>query len=190
MTNKKQPVNGLNVKQEAFCQEYIITLNGTQAAIKAGYSEKTATMQASRLLTNDNVSQRITELKATRSKKAEIDATYVLNRLVEIDQMDALDILAGDGSIKPIQEWPKVWRQYLSGFEVAELFEGSGKDREQIGILKKIKWPDKTKNLELLGKHVDVNAFKTITETKVTIQDMSDDELTRKLEQLVSGSKD
>ena len=57
-------------------------------------------------------------------------------------------------------------------------------------MLKKIKWPDKVKNLELLGKHVDVNAFKTVVENKVTIQDMTDDELTRRLQQLTAGSED
>jgi phage terminase small subunit len=44
--------------------------------------------------------------------------------------------------------------------DLSELWEGSGDERQMIGLLKKIKWPDKVKNLELLGKHVDVQAFK------------------------------
>jgi phage terminase small subunit len=43
---------------------------------------------------------------------------------------------------------------------MAELSEGRGGKRVQIGVLKKIKWPDKIRNLEMLGKHVSVNAFK------------------------------
>lgn len=152
--------NKLTDKQERFCREYIIDLNGAQAAIRAGYAEDSARVTASRLLSNDNLTDRIAELKAQRSEKLSIDASYVLQRHVEIDQMDVLDILDDDGSMRPVREWPKVWRQYLSGMDVAELFEGSGDAKQQIGLLKKIKWPDKVKNLELLGKHVDVQAYK------------------------------
>ena len=68
------------------------------------------------------------------------------------------------GSIKPPPEWPMVWRNFISGIDMSELFEGRGDKREQIGILKKIKWPDKVRNLEMLGKHVNVNAFKEYRE--------------------------
>jgi phage terminase small subunit len=76
----------------------------------------------------------------------------VLNRLIEIDQMDIIDILNDDGVVKPIGKWPKVWRQFLSGMDVTEL---KGKESE-AGFLKKIKWPDKLRNLELIGKHLGV----------------------------------
>ena len=150
----------LTDKQELFCQEYLIDLNATQAAIRAGYSEKTAQEQSSRLLSNVMVTNRVAELKSTRSEKLAVDAAYVLQRHIEIDQMDMADILTDEGYMKPIREWPKVWRQYLSGMDIAELWEGRGDEKEQIGVLKKIKWPDKVKNLELLGKHVDVQAYK------------------------------
>ena len=88
-----------------------------------------------------------------RASRTEIDADYVLRRMVEIDQMDVLDIMSDDMQLKPVSQWPKVWRQYLSGFDLAEMFEGRGDDREMVGLLKKIKWPDKVKNLELLGRH-------------------------------------
>ncbi|ELP3312373.1 terminase small subunit [Vibrio fluvialis] len=149
----------LNDKREMFCREYLIDLNGTQAAIRAGYSAKTANAAAGRLLSNVSIQARISELKQERVEEVKIDANYVLNRLVEIDQMDALDIINDDGSLKPISMWPKVWRTYLSGFDLTELWEGQGEDRQQIGLLKKVKWPDKVKNLELLGKHIEVQAF-------------------------------
>lgn len=150
----------LREKQERFCQEYIIDLNATQAAIRAGYSKKTAQEQASRLLLNVMVKSRLAELLEERNQRNKIDADYVLQRLVEIDQMDVIDILNNDMSIKPVSEWPQCWRRYIVGFDLAEMFEGKGEDREMVGILKKIKWPDKVKNLELLGRHVDVQAFK------------------------------
>lgn len=147
-------------KQQRFVEEYLIDLNATQAAIRAGYSAKSAEVQGSRLLSNAKVQAAVTESQAKRAEQTGIDASYVLNRLVEIDQMDVLDIMNDDMSLKAISEWPKVWRRYLSGFDVAEMFEGRGEDREMVGILKKIKWPDKVKNLELLGKHIGVQAFK------------------------------
>lgn len=150
----------LTDKQEMFCREYLLDLNATQAAIRAGYSEKTARFIGTENLSKPNIADRVSNLKAERIKDTKIDASYVLKRLVEIDQMDVADILNEDGSVKSISEWPKVWRQYISGIDLADMFEGHGEDREMVGILKKIKWPDKVKNLELLGKHVEVQAFK------------------------------
>ena len=157
----------LTDKQDMFCREYLVDLNATQAAIRAGYSEKTANAQAGRLLVNVSVQERIQELKLERGERLEVDADYVLKRLVEIDQMDVLDILHDDGGIKSIHEWPKVWRTSLSGMDLAEMFESKDGERDLVGIMKKIKWPDKVKNLELLGKHVKVQAFKEQIEQKV-----------------------
>ncbi len=150
----------LTDKQELFAREYLKDLNATQAAIRAGYSEKTAKEAGYENLTKPHVLELVAELKAQRVEQTGIDAAYVLRRLVEIDQMDVLDIMTDDMSIKPVSEWPASWRRYLSGFDLADMFEGRGEDREMVGILKKIKWPDKVKNLELLGKHVTVQAFK------------------------------
>ncbi|MCU7218029.1 terminase small subunit [Pseudomonas sp. VE 196-7] len=150
----------LTVKQQAFVREYLIDLNATQAAIRAGYSKRRAREYAYQLMRRDDIAAAIAAGMEARNKRTQIDADYVLNRLTEIDQMDLLDILDDDLSIKPLSKWPKVWRQSLSGFDIAEMFEGAGKERDLVGLMKKIKWPDKVKNLELLGKHVNVNAFR------------------------------
>lgn len=147
-------------KQAAFIREYLIDLNATQAAIRAGYSEATAYSIGQENLNKPEIAAAINEAQADRAERTQINADYVLNRLVEIDNMDVLDIMDDKMNLKPVHQWPRVWRRYLSGFDVAEMFEGRGDDREMTGILKKIKWPDKVKNLELLGKHVGVQAFK------------------------------
>jgi len=77
----------LTDKQEMFCREYLIDLNATQAAIRAGYSEKTANRTGSENLSKPDVAQRIINLKSARNERVEIKADYVLHRLVEIDQM-------------------------------------------------------------------------------------------------------
>ncbi|HHH0240812.1 TPA: terminase small subunit [Yersinia enterocolitica] len=179
----------LTDKQELFAREYIVDLNATQAAIRAGYSAKTANEQASRLLANVNVQNFVAHLKSQRCEEVGIDAAYVLRRLVEIDQMDVLDILLPSGELRPIKDWPKTWRTTLSGIDVTEM---AG---DVPGFLKKIKWPDKVKNLELLGKHVDVQAFKENVKNEHTgpnggpIQytDITEEELQDRLKELGHG---
>lgn len=143
----------LTPKQQRFVEEYLIDLNATQAAIRSGYSEKTAAVIGAENLIKPNIAKAIQEAQNKRSEQTQIDAAYVLKRLVEIDQMDVLDIMDDDGNVKPLREWPKIWRQYISNIETISVDDGEG-------WLKKIKWPDKVKNLELLGKHVSVGAFK------------------------------
>ena len=144
----------LNQRQELFCREYIKDLNGTQAAIRAGYSKKTADRMAYELLKKPEIQAFVLQSKAERVEEVKIDANYVLKRLIEIDEMDVADILDDGGDFLPIRSWPKVWRTTLSGLDIAIINSG---DTE--AIIKKIKWPDKVKNLELLGKHIGVGAF-------------------------------
>jgi len=154
----------LTDKQEMFCREYLIDLNATQAAIRAGYSDKTANRIAAQLLSKLDIQNRIAELKAQRNDEVGINSAYVLKRLVEIDQMDVLDILTESGDLKPIREWPLCWRTTLSGLDIQAISGEEG----TAALMKKIKWPDKVKNLELLGKHVAVQAFKEQVEQSVT----------------------
>ncbi|OCA53930.1 terminase small subunit [Photorhabdus namnaonensis] len=186
----------LTDKQEMFCREYLVDLNATQAAIRAGYSEKTANRIGSENLSKLDIQKRISELKSDRNEVVKVDAEYVLRRLVEIDKMDVLDIIDDDMSLKSVHEWPTTWRRYLSGFDLAEMFEGRGDDREIVGILKKIKWPDKVKNLELLGKHVSVQAFRENVKTELTgkdggpIQiDLTDEQLDERLKEFGYGRR-
>ena len=150
----------LTNQQRIFADTYLASddFNGTAAYLIAypNAKAKGAEASASRLLRHVKVNAYIMQSMEERSKTTKVNADYVLKRLVEIDQMDALDILEDDGSLKPIREWPKVWRTYLSGIDVVE----TNVDDGVMGMLKKVKWPDKTKNLELIGKHIDVQAFK------------------------------
>lgn len=154
----------LTPKQQRFVDEYLVDLNGTQAAIRAGYSAKTANEQAARLLAKASVKAAIDGAKAMRSERTRIDADHVLARLVEIDQLDVIDILDNAGNLLPIREWPKAWRQTISGVDIQEIMSG---DTETV--IRKIKWPDKLRNLELIGKHVGVNAFREVVDVTVNV---------------------
>lgn len=159
----------LTAMQEAYAQEYTkCPENQTQAAINAGFSPNTAAVKASVMMRDERIQKRIAELMEERNKRLRVSADYVLLRLVEIDQMDVLDILHDDGTLKPIREWPKIWRTTLSGFDLSSTIMNMDETSIET-ILKKIKWPDKVKNLELIGKHVDVNAFKERLEVSGTV---------------------
>lgn len=144
-----------------FCEFYIADtgMKGALAARRAGYAAASSGATAYRLLNDPLCLAFIAKLKKQRSERVQVDADYVLQRLYDMDQMDIIDILNDDMSLKVLSEWPKVWRQSLNGVEIADLFESEGDTRKLIGVLKKIKWIDRLKNLELLGKHVEVGAF-------------------------------
>ena len=180
-----RPLKG---KQKCFVDEYLYDLNATQAAIRAGYVERTANKVGPRLLVNVGIQTAIQAAMAKREKRTEINADYVLKRLAEIDQMDCLDILNDNGLVKPISQWPKIWRQFISGLDISDIFEGTGEERELVGLLKKIKWPDKLKNLELLGKHVSVQAFKEKMELTGDVRVEVTDARERVLAKLLPGT--
>lgn len=161
----------LTAMQEAYCQSYIKSPeNQSQAAIDAGFSPNTAHVKASVMMRDERIQKRIAELMEERNKRNRVSADYVLMRLVEIDQMDVIDILDDEGGLKPISQWPKVWRTSLSAMDINRIRMAGKDDEDDIeSTLQKIKWPDKVKNLELIGKHVDVNAFKERLEVSGTV---------------------
>ena len=118
----------LTDKQEMFCKEYIIDLNATQAAIRAGYSEKTANEQGCQNLAKLNIQERIAELKEDREKRLVIDADWVLQQAVKVHMMcmQAEPVIVGG---EPTGEYK---------------FDSSGAN----------------KALELVGKHVNIQAWK------------------------------
>lgn len=159
----------LTAKEEAFAQAYVLggCSDATAAWRKAHPDSKakpeTQHVKASVMANTDRVKVRISELQSVKMDKAEkqfeIDAGYVLRRFKEIDDLDIMDILKNDMSaFKPLNEWPKVWRTSISGIDIKRIMQAGG-DAPIETLIDKIKWPDKLKNLELLGKHISVNAF-------------------------------
>jgi phage terminase small subunit len=144
----------LTPKQQRFVEEYLIDLNATQAAIRAGYAAKDADVQGPRLLGNVGVAEAIATLKAQRAEKTGIDAAWLLHRLAAEATADVNDLYTEEGRIKAVKDWPLIWRQGLvAGLEVETIGEGAGH-------LTKVKLSDRIKRLELIGKHIDVQAFR------------------------------
>ena len=138
----------LTAKQQRFVEEYLIDLNATQAAIRAGYSEKTARQVAAENLAKPNIAAEVDRLLAERSKRTGIDAAWLLKRLAEEAEADIADIYTEHGTLKPVSEWPMVWRKGLvQGIKVDEIYEGRGEARELVGLVKEVKLSDRIKRL-------------------------------------------
>ena len=120
--------NELTAKQEAFCEEYMIDLNATQAAIRAGYSEQTARQIGTENLAKPAISDKIAELKAERAARVLVDADYVIKGLLEVHQRCMQK--------EPVMERVDGQQQESGEFK----FEHSGAN----------------KSLELLGKHLGI----------------------------------
>ena len=118
----------LTDKQEMFCLEYLVDLNATQAAIRAGYKETSAKEQGYENLTKPHIHEYIAKLKAERSDKVKIDAEWVLSASVDL---------------------------YNKCMEAEPLQDQDGNDSGYA----KFQPAGAGKALELIGKHVDVQAY-------------------------------
>lgn len=157
----------LTAKQQRFCEEYLIDLNATQAAIRAGYSAKTAKQIGGENLTKPDVKRHIMTLKGKRSEKTGIDAAWVLSRLAEDLEADLADLYDDRGRLKPVMEWPLIWRQGLvSGVDVQQIASMDANGDPVPAEIVKVKLSDRVQRLKLAGDHVDVQAFKQQLEVK------------------------
>ena len=163
-----------NAAWEAIVKAYVRESLTKKAAYLYGYPQNAGkpsgyiSTHVGKIFERDIVQARVAELQSQKARAAEeefkIDANYLLKRLIDIHQMDLADILDEEDQVLPVREWPLVWRQCISQFDVEALLSGRGKDHVSIGVLKKIKYPDQIRILEMIGKHISVNAFKEIRE--------------------------
>ena len=98
-------------KQARFVEEFLFDLNATQAAIRAGYSAKTAKAIGCENLAKPDIAAAIAEAQAARSERTKIDTDWVLTRLADEVTADLAGLYAESGALKPISEWPLIWRR-------------------------------------------------------------------------------
>jgi phage terminase small subunit len=154
----RKPNSTLTPRQDAFAREYLADLNIAAAARRAGISAR----YGIELLSKPHVLARIEELQAERNRRVQVDADWVLKRLVEELTADVNDILNPDGSVKPVCDWPKIWRTGLvSGIRINELYEFDRTGKQGvIGHMKDLQFSDRIKRIELLGRHIAIGAFR------------------------------
>jgi len=157
---KKSKVKPLTAKQKLFCHEYLIDLNATQAAIRAGYSKKTAKVIGCENLTKPDILEFINKAKEERIEEVKVDANWLLKRLADESDADVADLYTEEGSLKPVHMWPEIWRKGLvAGLDVHQEYEYEDGQKIPDGMIMKVRLSDRIKRLELIGKHVDVQAF-------------------------------
>ena len=140
-------------KQELFIREYMIDLNITQAAIRAGYPANRAHVTGSGLMKKPEIASRIQRLMDQRNRRLDVKADRVVLELGRIGLSDPIELFDQNNNLLQMRDIPEDLRRCISSVEVEELFEGSGKDREHVGRLHKIKFWDKVKALEILAKY-------------------------------------
>jgi phage terminase small subunit len=139
-------------KQIAFVAEYLVDKNATQAAIRAGYSAKTANEQGARLLANVSVRATIDSALAKQADTLEISAARILRERARLAFLDPGKLFDAHGQPIPIQNLDPDTRACIVGIEVQEQYEGHGEERRFIGYLKKYRLAGKDASLAALEK--------------------------------------
>lgn len=149
----------LTGKQEKFCLEYLKDLNATQAAIRAGYSEKTATVIGAQNLTKVNIQEFINEAREKDANNAEIDRAMVLEAYRRLAFYDARKFYDADGNILSVPDLDEETAFALTGFDVMEEKGGTGKGTQEVlGYTKKIKMSNRKDALDSICKVLGFNS--------------------------------
>lgn len=157
MSKKTAPeAVALAARRSRFVDEYLIDLNGSQAAIRAGYSEKGANASAARLLANVSIQAAIQERMKDREQRTEITQDRVLKELARIGFADLREIFTSTGHIKRPDEWSDAMGAAVSSIEVVVRPSGEVDEegRPEVEHVHKIRLWDKNSALEKIAKHL------------------------------------
>lgn len=154
-----QPAPPLKPKQDRFIDEYLVDFNATQAAIRAGYSPRSAQGTGSRMLSNAMVQAKLAEKRTKLSDQTGEKAKRIRQELERIGYADLGDIWkplteAGQLTLKPIAEWPEDCRRAISRIKIKNFPKKVSKDGIEISPehdIIEIGFWDKPGVLKLLG---------------------------------------
>lgn len=181
----------LNEKQAAFAKEYIIDLNATRAAIRAGYSEKTAKQIGSRLLTNVDIAAAIQAAMNKRAEVVELTAENVLREIGKLAFADIRKVFDADGNLLPVTEMPEEIVASIASIEVVTN-RAPGKEAAVVDYTSKIRFWDKRASLELAGKHLKLFTDKVEHTGKdggpIQYENLTDEQIDAKLAGLMTKS--
>jgi phage terminase small subunit len=143
----------LTPKQQRFCEEYMVDLNGTQAAIRAGYSKRTSNEQAVRLLANVSVSAKIFELQKALSKSTGITAERILKEFAKIGFANIQDYISAENEITDLS---KIEVDKAAAVESITVTETTFGTPDNPGVKTKVafKLYDKISALVNMGRHI------------------------------------
>lgn len=144
----------LTPKQARFVEEYLIDLNATQAATRAGYSPRSAKEQGCLLLQRPHVHEALQAAQQARTQRTHITQDRVLQELGRVAFSDIRRLYRDDGTLKPPTELDDDAAAALASVEVFEEFQGRGEDRTMVGYTRKVKVFDKIGALGLAARHL------------------------------------
>ena len=165
--------DGLTEKQKRFVSEYLVDLNATQAAIRAGYSAKTAGSQAFDLLKKPEIQEAVQAGQKKLSERTGITQERVLAEYAKIAFFDPKKMFNGDGTLKQIGELDDDVAAVIGGIELVEI----GGDGEAVGTVKKIKIIDKKGALDSVARHLGM--FKDKVELSGSVETPTRPQLTK-----------
>lgn len=139
-------------KHRRFIAEYLTDLNATQAAIRSGYSRKTAGSQAFDLLKKPEIAAEVARLQAQHLDDAGLTATRVREEIARLAFSDIRRLFDARGNLRPIHELTEAEAAVLAGVEVLKKNVTSGDGL--VDTLYKVKIWDKPKALEMAAKHL------------------------------------
>jgi len=172
---KTEKIPGLTPKRRRFVAEYLKDYNGTQAAIRAGYSPTSANQQASAILAIPNVKALVEQKEQSVHERLGLDAAWVLSRYMNIADADLAEAYHDDGRLKQMHEIPIHLRKALGGVEVEKRTEGRGDDAEEV-MTTKIKLVDRKGALDSLARNMKLLDPETSVNVTVTYADLLKDE--------------
>lgn len=155
------PLKTLTKQHKAFCQYYVETGRVTDSARRAGYKGGYQTLAAmgSRLLKEYIILEEVGRLRQARAVKVGVSAEVLLHDLMNMFYANKSELFDEQGVMKSIHEWPEIFQRMVSSYEAQEIFEGTGEDRQSIGIMHKAKFPAFEKIIQMIGEHIDIKAW-------------------------------
>ena len=146
----------LTAKQQRFVEEYLVDLNATQAAIRAGYSQKTARDIGCENLTKPNIASAITEKMKALSERTEITVDDVVKELALLGFANMLDYVRISEEGEPFIDLSDLTREQAAAISetmVEDYYEGRGEGARQVRKVR-LKFHDKKGALTKLGEHL------------------------------------
>lgn len=145
----------LTEKQQRFCDQYLIDLNATQAAIRAGYSAKTACKIGHKILLLPHVQGYLSGKRQEIQEKTNITLERTLQEIARLAFLKPKNFYREDGiTLKPVCELDDDTAACLTGMEIEDILEGRGQNKVKVGTLVKIKYTEKAKALDMLMRHL------------------------------------
>ncbi len=144
--------------EQRFAVEYLKDANGAQAYLRAGgqCTVENAARAACRLLGREDIQAAVAKANAERMEEAKVSAALVLKELLALATVDIAAAFDEAGNLKPIHEIPVDVRKAIAGVDVYKEYAGRGENRERIGETKKVKFWDRPRALEMLGRHIQL----------------------------------